>query len=61
MFHYPLVKKYFQAKLYTKYEKKKKNENDENLHKEILHFTSTCNYILYKIQIFIKIKFYKIE
>lgn len=24
-------------------------------------FTSTCNYILYKIQIFIKIKFYKIE
>lgn len=40
---------------------KKKKKNDENLHKEILHFTSTCNYILYKIQIFIKIKFYKIE
>lgn len=62
MFHYNISrKKYFQTKLCTKYEK-----NDENLQKKVLHFTSTYNYILfyiyiYKIQIFIKIKFFKMN
>lgn len=59
MFHYNISrKKYFQTKLCTKYEK-----NDElNLQKKVLYFTSTYNYIyIYKIQIFIKIKFFKMN
>lgn len=47
MFHYNISrKKYFQTKLCTKYEK-----NDElNLQKKVLYFTSTYNYIYIYIQ-----------